>query len=94
MGTGSTVVSLVAIYHSISLESQTESLDTALTSVMRCNLIQQIIKVVTVPWPVLEFGKEALKISASDKNRCGRAGNATVDILNRPFMWLLHLLFH
>ena len=102
LGAGLIFVSLMAFQHSISPESQSESLDKALNSFETSNLIQGIIKLVTFPWYVLVACKEALKwvlllpirLISGTLDGLGKAGNVTVDILNRCIRWLLNLPFH
>ncbi len=92
----------MAFQHSISPESQSESLDKALTNLENSGLIQGVIKLVTFPWHALVTCKDALvwllmlpiRAVSGTLNSLGRAGNATVDIINRCIRWLLNLPVH
>lgn len=99
LGTGLMFVSLMAFQHSIAPESQSQSLDRALTNLEKSGLIQGLIKLVTFPWHVVVACKEALmwlfmlpiRLVSGTLTGLGRAGNATVDTLNRCIRWILNI---
>ena len=98
LGTGLIFVSLMAFQHSISPESQSQSLDRALATFEKSELVRRLIQMVTFPWYALITCKDALvwllilpfRAVAGALKGMGRAGNATIDALNR----CLHLLIN
>jgi hypothetical protein len=88
----------MAFQHSISPESQSQSLDTALATFEKSDLVRRLIQMVTFPWYALITCRDALlwllilpfRALAGALNGMGRAGNATIDALNR----CLHLLIN
>ena len=99
LGTGLIFVSLMAFQHSISPESQSQSLDRALATFEKSELVRRLIQMVTFPWYALITCKDALvwllilpfRAVAGALNGLGRAGNATIDALNQCLHWLINV---
>jgi len=102
LGTGLIFVSLMAFQRSIAPESQSQSLDTALATLEKSELVKMMIQVVTFPWHALIACKDAMvwllmlpfRVISGTLIGLGRAGNATIDALNRCIQWLIHLPIH
>jgi hypothetical protein len=99
LGTGLIFVSLMAFQHSISPESQSKSLDTALATFEKSATVRILIKLVTFPWHALIACKDGLlwllvlpfRAIAGTLKGLGQAGDATIYALNRCIQWLVNL---
>lgn len=89
----------MAFQHSLSPESQSESLDRALVTFEKSAAVQRLIQMVTFPWHALLAVKDALvwlvllpfRALTRTLTSLGLAGNATINALNQCIQWVINL---